>query len=58
MKKRMKILYFIQLPPPVHGVSTINDLIYRSDAINENIDKQLVEIKFSNELGELRRTTL
>jgi hypothetical protein len=57
MRKRIKILYFIQLPPPVHGVSTINDFIYHNALINENIDKHLVEIKFSNELTELRKTT-
>ena len=57
MTKKVKILYFIQLPPPVHGVSTINDLIYNSQLINENIDKHLIEIKFSNNLSELRRLT-
>jgi len=57
MKRQVKILYFIQLPPPVHGVSTINEFIYNSALINENIDKHLVEIKFSNELTELRKTT-
>ena len=57
MRKQIKILYFIQLPPPVHGVSTINDFIYHNALINENIDKHLVEIKFSNELTELRKTT-
>jgi len=57
MKRQIKILYFIQLPPPVHGVSTINDFIYHNALINENIDKHLVEIKFSNELTELRKTT-
>ncbi len=57
MRKQIKILYFIQLPPPVHGVSTINDFIFHNALINENIDKHLVEIKFSNELTELRKTT-
>lgn len=57
MRKQVRILYFIQLPPPVHGVSTINDFIYHNALINENIEKHLVEIKFSNRLTELRKTT-
>jgi glycosyltransferase involved in cell wall biosynthesis len=54
-KKGLKILYFIQLPAPVHGVSAINSLIYNSGIINEGIDKCLLEVKFSTELSELRR---
>jgi glycosyltransferase involved in cell wall biosynthesis len=57
MTKQIKILYFIQLPPPVHGVSTINDFIYHNAFINKSIDKHLVEIKFSNDLKELRKIT-
>lgn len=57
MTKQIKILYFIQLPPPVHGVSTINEFIYQNAFINKSIDKHLVEIKFSNELQELRKIT-
>lgn len=53
----LKILYLIQLPPPVHGVSTINEFIFHNASINENIEKHLVEIRFSNELTELRKTT-
>jgi len=54
-RKRLKILYLIQLPPPVHGVSTINSLIYNSDYINEGFEKCLLELKFSDGLQQLRR---
>ena len=56
MKKgQIRILYFIQLPPPVHGVSTMNQLVYNSSLINEKVDKDLLEIKFSDNLSQLRR---
>jgi glycosyltransferase involved in cell wall biosynthesis len=52
-----KILYLIQLPPPVHGVSTINSIIYHSPTINSGINKLLLEVKFSDTLSELRKTS-
>lgn len=51
-------MYFIQLPPPVHGVSSINEFVYNNKLINENINKHLLEIKFSNDITELRKTNL
>jgi glycosyltransferase involved in cell wall biosynthesis len=51
-------LYFIQLPPPVHGVSTINEQVYNSEVINKGIVKSLLEIRFSNRLSQLRRLTI
>ena len=48
-----KVLYFIQVPPPVHGVSTINKYVLESEIINENIEKKLLEIKFSDSIDEL-----
>jgi glycosyltransferase involved in cell wall biosynthesis len=53
-----KILYFIQLPPPVHGVSTINQIVFNSDVINRGVQKKLIRIRFSKDLSELRRFQL
>lgn len=53
--KELKILYFIQLPPPVHGVSIINKLIYQSQYINNGFKTHLLEIRFSNKINQLRR---
>jgi len=58
MTKKVKILYLIQLPPPVHGVSSVNDFVYHNTLINKNIEKHLLEIKFSDDITELRKTTL
>lgn len=56
-QKVIKILYFIQLPPPVHGVSIINKQVFESDVINRGIEKFLLEIRFSSRLSQLRRLT-
>ncbi len=57
-KKRTKILYFIQLPPPVHGVSVINKLVYNSQVINQSFEKKLLRINFSTEIEELRNFSI
>jgi glycosyltransferase involved in cell wall biosynthesis len=51
-------LYFVQLPPPVHGVSVINKLIYTSQIINQGFDTHLLEIRFSNRINQLRRLNI
>lgn len=48
-----KILYLIQLPPPLHGASKINFFVYHSKLINLNIEPYLVELKFCNDLTEI-----
>ncbi len=57
-KHDIKILYFIQLPPPVHGVSTVNKLIWNSSFINKNVEKHLLQIRFSTRLDELRKINI
>jgi glycosyltransferase involved in cell wall biosynthesis len=56
--EKIKILYFIQLPPPVHGVSMVNKQVYESEVINRGIEKSLIEIRFSNRISQLRRLTI
>ncbi len=50
-----KILYFVQLPPPVHGVSTMNKYITQSKYINQGFEKHILPIKFSSTIKELRK---
>jgi len=57
-QRKIKILYFIQLPPPVHGVSIINKQVYTSEIINRGINKSLLEIKFSDRISHLRKFSL
>lgn len=57
-RQKISILYFIQLPPPMHGVSAINSIVFNSKIINEGFEKSLLEIKFSDALRELRKISL
>ncbi len=57
-KHNIKILYFMQLPPPVHGVSTINEFIWKSIFVNRDFEKHLLQIRFSDRLDNLRRVNI
>lgn len=50
-----RILYFIQLPPPIHGVSIINDFVCHSSSLNYGFEKEIIRINYSKtgyELGK------
>ena len=53
-----KILFLIQLPPPVHGVSQINEQVFNSKIFYQNFHKSLVQLKFSDNLKDLRKFNL
>ena len=50
-----RILYVIQLPPPVHGVSIINNTVCNSEIINSGLIKKIVRLNFSKRFDELRK---
>ena len=56
--KPINILYFVQLPPPVHGVSFINDFITNSNKINENFKISILNINFDNTHGSINKLSI
>lgn len=52
--KPKKVLYLIQFPPPVHGVSVLNKIVWENATINFNIEKRILPIRFARRLDELR----
>jgi len=53
-----KVLFFIQTPPPIHGVSVINQFIYNNEYITNNISKSLLRINFANSISELNNFSI
>ena len=53
-----KVLYFIQLPPPLHGVSKTNDLVYNSKVINHKIKKRLITVNYSSYLSSINQFSI
>jgi glycosyltransferase involved in cell wall biosynthesis len=46
---------FVQLPPPVHGVTSMNAAVVASRAINERAELRVLPLRFSSTLEELNR---
>lgn len=53
-----KVLFLVQLPPPVHGASTVNELIKKSGIINRSLSTQFINISPSNQLSSLGKLSL
>lgn len=49
------ILYLIQLPPPVHGVTLINSIVYHSEYINSGIERHLLRIDFCRQIHHVNK---
>lgn len=56
-KIKKKILFLMQYPPPIHGVSVMNNYVF-SSLFLENDSKRLVKLNFSKKINELRKITL
>lgn len=53
MKPKKKLLYFIQLPPPIHGVSAVNKFISLSSSINQGFETKIIKINYSDDFNQL-----
>lgn len=52
---KSKILFLLQLPPPVHGASLLNLRIFENSYLNQAFEKDLIQLRFSRSLDELSR---
>jgi glycosyltransferase involved in cell wall biosynthesis len=50
-----KVLFFVQLPPPIHGAAVCNQNIVNSKVIARDISVRLLPIKFSNTITEMQK---
>jgi len=55
---KSKILFLVQLPPPLHGVSTMNKYLIESKPILDEFEISIVQLKFSKSLSDLRAISL
>lgn len=52
-----KILFLIQLPPPIHGASAVNKAIMDSHAINTAFETRYIDISPAAELADLGKVS-
>ena len=48
-----KILFAIQLPPPVHGASMVNKTLYENARINNSYEIDLIEIQLAKNMQDM-----
>lgn len=53
-----KVLFLIQLPPPIHGASVVNKTIMDSQAINATFETRYINISPAAELADLGKVSL
>jgi glycosyltransferase involved in cell wall biosynthesis len=58
MGPRPHVLCVMQLPPPVHGVTTVNAQIATSAMVAEHFDLSVLPLQFSDEIAELGVVTV
>ncbi|HBE39788.1 MAG TPA: glycosyltransferase family 1 protein [Bacteroidales bacterium] len=56
--QKKKVLFILQLPPPVHGASMMNSYLVNSEIIKNNFDNKIIELRFVKSLNELRKFSL
>jgi glycosyltransferase involved in cell wall biosynthesis len=54
-EQRKKILFIVQLPPPVHGASIMNNYVVNSEKIKENFNSFVLNLHFLTSIKEITK---
>jgi len=60
-KPKFKILLIGQLPPPIHGVSVMNQIVINSKLIKDNFEIDVLTLRFAeyiSDIGKIRITKI
>jgi glycosyltransferase involved in cell wall biosynthesis len=52
-KSKKRILFLIQLPPPIHGVSLMNQKLIESRLVNDTFEIETVKFHFAQDLSSI-----
>jgi glycosyltransferase involved in cell wall biosynthesis/O-antigen/teichoic acid export membrane protein len=52
---RPRMLAIVQLPPPVHGVTKMNEVVVRSTLIHREYEVSVLELRFADRIDDLGR---
>lgn len=53
MKSKMKILFILHLPPPVHGAAMMGKYIHDSKLVNEKFDCRFINLSIAKDLTDI-----
>jgi glycosyltransferase involved in cell wall biosynthesis len=57
-EERGKILFIVQLPPPVHGASIMNNYVVKSDRIKSRYDITVLNLQFLTSIRDITRFSI
>lgn len=58
MQKKPKILFLVQLPPPVHGASMMNKFLLDSQIVNQTFDKEVMNLDFVSAVSDIGKISI
>ena len=58
MSARPRLLLLVQLPPPIHGVTVVNQAIIKSELLATRFDIEVLPLAFSASLQDLDRPSV
>lgn len=50
---RPRILVLVHLPPPIHGVTVVNDALVKSPLLNERFELDIVPMRFASDFADI-----
>ncbi|MDO6604345.1 glycosyltransferase family 4 protein [Arenibacter palladensis] len=53
MNTKPRILFLVQLPPPVHGASLMNQFLVDSEILDKSFKKQILNLDFATEVSDI-----
>lgn len=56
--RKKRILFILQLPPPLHGASLANNYVAKSKAIRDQFDADFINLQFAKTLENITRFSL
>jgi len=54
---RRRLLLLVHLPPPVHGVTTVNEMIVGSQLLHDTFDVRVIPLQFAADLDDIGRAS-
>lgn len=55
---RQRLLCLVQLPPPIHGTTVVNDIVVRSSVLAERFDVDVLPLQFAESVEDISRPSL
>lgn len=58
MSRKNRVLCLVQLPPPMHGVANINQMLINSQMLNEAYELDVLPVAYNRNLRDMHRQGL